>query len=400
MSYDFYVYASEAAETGRLLELLRSVPGLAPAEDADTDSEPQFLPVVRATTGSYCFTVDGPEQMGADEVPENVTATALAIAYRYDILVEGGDQDSVPLARRFARKLAGALDGVCLDPQTDEQWPKTSLRKAPRPAKDTKIDVVIVYWYYLVQEAPVDLLTRFLQACRVSFPEALPRKYSAGGTKLGTLQANADQAFLDHYENEPLWGLYAEGTFPVFDISFDGREGLTPGQIRNTSMTIDRTTLNDERWRHGLKDLFTRVARESGSFFASAEVARGWSWSGRSLSVNASTAEPAFSCTLPNTWGGLPHYPQWWNWFSTEYLAGVEPYLLGKTEHYAEGTFHSWSPEPLDRDELTKLRPDHTEPWIPEELSYGLDEYRRPGIPAQKMPPKLRQSPQAPETTT
>ncbi|MCZ9881857.1 hypothetical protein [Arthrobacter sp. B2a2-09] len=190
MSYDFYVYASAAAEPEALLELVKSVPGLAPARDAGTDAEPAFLPVVKAAANSYCFTVDGPEEVDVDEVPENVTATVLAVGYRYSVLVEGGDQDSVPLARKFARKLAGALDGVCLDPQTDEQWPKTSLRKAPRPAKDTKIDVVIVYWYYLVQEAPVDLLTRFLQACRASFPEALPRKYSAGGTKLGTLQAN------------------------------------------------------------------------------------------------------------------------------------------------------------------------------------------------------------------
>ncbi|MCZ9881861.1 hypothetical protein [Arthrobacter sp. B2a2-09] len=214
MSYDFYVYAAEAAEPGRLLDLVKSVPGLTPAEGAETHGEVAFLPVVRATTNSYCFTVDGPEQVDADEVPENVTATVLAVGYRYGVLVEGGDQASVPLARRFARKLAGAVDGVCLDPQTEEQWPKTSLRKAPKPPKDTEIDAVGIYWYYLTQEAPKDLLTRFLQACRTSFPEALPRKYSAGGTKLGTLQTNGDQAFLNHYENEPLWGLYAAAPFP------------------------------------------------------------------------------------------------------------------------------------------------------------------------------------------
>ncbi|MCZ9881860.1 hypothetical protein [Arthrobacter sp. B2a2-09] len=182
----------------------------------------------------------------------------------------------------------------------------------------------------------------------------------------------------------------------MFSIGFDGLKGFAKDNTRSISLMVDRKALNDERWRRGLQDLFTRVARESGCFFASAEVARRWSWNGRSLSANLSLAEPAFSCHFSGIWRGLPPYPQWWNWFSTEYLAGVEPYLLGETEHYEEGTFYSWSPEPLDRDELTKRLPDPTKPWIPEELSYGLDEYRRPGIPAQKMPPKLRHDTQEP----
>ena len=162
MSYDFRVYASEPLRADALVELLASMSGLTIASDVSVDMSTIFVPV--HYKGRYVFTIDGPQREDAADIPPAATASILGLSHSYEVSVEGSDPKDVPVAWRFVKKLAKAACGVAIDLQTDEHWPRTPLRKATRPVKDVEIDLVSIYWYYRLDEAPTDLISAFSPA--------------------------------------------------------------------------------------------------------------------------------------------------------------------------------------------------------------------------------------------
>ncbi|WP_314325732.1 hypothetical protein [Paenarthrobacter ilicis] len=386
MSYDFRVYASEPLGADALVELVASMPGLAIASDVTVDMSTVFVPVY--CKGRYVFTIDGPQSEDAGDIPPVVTAGVLGISHSYDVSVEGSEPKDFPAAWRFAKKLAKAASGVAVDLQTSEHWPKTSMRKAARPAKDVEIDLVSIYWYYLLDEAPADLVQRFLQLAKTYLPEALPRKHTLGPRMSETFTGN-DNLLADIYANEPLWGLRALATPPILNFGFDGIGEYRESNVRSVRMDVDRKALDEPRWREALQRFFTEFADTANSFFASAEVARGFFWSGTQVRARPSTTEAAFSCHWAGSWRGLREWPQWWTWFGGPYRDLVERHLIGEVIHRPAGVFHSLSDEPLDRDALFARMPNPGRSWLPLDLTF-TSAYSMSPPPAVVIPEGLR----------
>ncbi|MBT2586447.1 hypothetical protein [Arthrobacter sp. ISL-95] len=368
MSYDFRVYSSATIDAGTLAGVVESSSGLRIGSGAALESLPMFIPV--ELHSKYAFTIDGPQTEDANDVPPEVTAVALGIGYSYEISIEGNDPGTTPLAWRFVKKLAKATAGVAVDLQTDELWPTASSRKFAKPAKDATIDLVSIRWYYLLDQAPSDLIQQFVQSSRKYLPEALPKTYTAGTRRPEPFNGD-DEAFAEAYAAEPLWGVHALATPPVLNFSFEGPDEYKESDVRMVMMDVDLAALHDPRWREALRRFFIEFADASNSFFASAEVARGFFWSGRKVRGHPSTTEAAFTCRWAGTWRGLREWPQWWTWFSGPYKDLVQDSLIGETQKRGDGIFHALSTEPRNRDELYATMPVPGTTWIPAELTFG-----------------------------
>jgi hypothetical protein len=373
MSYDLAVFGTRSLSLGEVAKVIRDAQGLDVAEHDPGDSG---LVAVRGKQRLYCFTVDGPFQLEPEDVPEEITAVLLDATHIYTIMVEGSAAAAVPHAARFARRLARAVEGAVQDQQTGEVWARGASRKAVRPARAALIDIVQIHWYALHRDMPTDIAARYLALSRRYLPEALPRRFGSFEPFQHKLEADGDQAFIQAQKAETSL-LFFTSQPPCFGGSLAGGQATAySGPVSACRLDVDRSALRDRRWRGALKRLLAGFAAESGSFFASAEVVRNLDWTGRGLGYGPAAERTTFVAPR-GQWQGLPPYPVWWSWYSPVYAGLVAPHLPAESaESTANGLFHSWGDDPLDRDQLeqalsrtrTLFRRRQSATWIPEEL--------------------------------
>jgi hypothetical protein len=373
MSYDLAVFGTRSLSLGEVADVIRDAQGLDVAEHDRGDTG---LVAVRERQQSYCFTADGPFRVEPEDVPEEITAVLLGATHMYTIMVEGSAAAAVPHAVRFARRLARAVEGAVQDQQTGEVWARGASRKALRPARAALIDIVEIHWYALRRDMPPDMAARYLAISRRHLPEALPRRFGSSEPFQHQLETGGDQAFIQAQKTGTSL-LFFTSQPPCFGGSLAaGQATAYGGPVSACGLDVNRPALHDRRWRDALKRLFTGFAAESGSFFGSAEVVRNLDRTRRGLYYGAA-AEPTMFLAPRGQWKGLPPYPVWWSWYSPVYAGLVAPHLpADSAESGADGLFHSWGDDPLDRDQLeqalsrarTLFRRGQSATWMPEEL--------------------------------
>lgn len=393
MSYDFSVYAVAPLAFDDLVRLVCSTAGFdvegEPSSDADS------LVVVRGARRAYCFTIDGPFDVEAEDVPEEVTASVIGAKAVYQVLVEGSEEMSIPHAVKFARKLAKASAGAVLDEQTDAVWPKAKGKRIAAPSADSAADRVDVDFYLLKADSPNDLALVLLRLARKYLPEALPRRFGDYEPLQGRLVRDGDLGFVVACVSSGSSGLSFAGSYPVTEGYYEMNSESSIGRI---SLYLDKAVLVDPKWRNALKEFFTAFAAESRSFYASVAVVRDFVLRRSAFVVTARTEQKS-SCVIRGSWKGMRPYPEWWTWFGADYLELVSPYLLGHREMHGDHLFHSWSEAPLNRDQITALLPDPAQPWIPEEFQAGRGPDGLLSLPAKIVPPRLMLKPIQPERT-
>jgi len=186
MSYDLAVYTSRTASRDELAGLLGQGSAL---QLESVGSDQRSLRAVRGARRRHSFTLDGPGDVEAEDVPAEVTAVLLGARHRYGIIVEGTADAEIPHAVRFARRLAQALDGAVLDQQTDEVWSRSRSRSVRKPTPDERVATVDVGWYCLGHEVSAAPASVFLRAAEELLPEALPRRFGEEEPLQGKLAA-------------------------------------------------------------------------------------------------------------------------------------------------------------------------------------------------------------------
>ncbi|ALE07439.1 hypothetical protein AL755_21390 [Arthrobacter sp. ERGS1:01] len=365
MSYDLSVYAAAPLGFEELLALVRSTAGF--DVDGSVASDAESLMVVRGARRAYCFTIDGPFEVEAEDVPEEITASIIGAKAMYQVLVEGSEEASIPHAARFARKLAKAVKGAMLDEQTDGVWPKAKGSRVARPREVARpTELVTVNFYTLMSEVPEDLPGKYVSLARRYLPEALPKRFGPYEPPQGNLERDGDQAFTDVWRENPLSTLYFNCDYPIAWGSMPGPQRNKP--VGQTSLYLDGAALSDPNWLESLRRFFVAFALNSNSNFASVEVLRNYEWVSRSCD-RLPGAEKEIWPIHGGEWKGFVPYPQSWTWFGPDQLDIVSPYLTGHREQHGDHLFHVLAEKPVDRDQLTALLPDSSEPWIPRELA-------------------------------
>lgn len=201
VSYDLHVYAPATLGAAVLRDLVAGMPRL---EVAEFDAARRWYSVVRGAVRRYCFTVDGPFDVEAEDVPEDVTATVLDVTHVFYVTVEGSAAADIPHAVRFARTLAQALGGVVTDQQSGQIWARGGERAPATPERNERVKVINLDWYTRRMFVGPDCGAQYVGICRRLLPEALPRRFGEYEPLQGKLAGAGDGGFANAWRGRHL----------------------------------------------------------------------------------------------------------------------------------------------------------------------------------------------------
>ena len=294
MSYDLHVYAAAALSAAELRDLVARIPRL---EVAEFDAARRWYSVVRGARRRYCFTVDGPFDVEAEDVPEVVTATLLGVTHVFYVTAEGSADADVPYAVRFTRTLAQALGGVVVDQQSDQIWARGVERTSAAPARNERVKVINLDWYTRRMFVGPEFGARYPAICRRLLPEALPRRFGEYEPLQGKLAEAGDDGFANVWRDATSILFFTASPPCISGSMWAGPAEQHPRPIWHMSVNLHYQPLAaDPRWREAVRRFFLAIAEDLHAFFASAEVTRGNIWNGRSLWSDGETEWQRHPC--------------------------------------------------------------------------------------------------------
>ncbi|WP_144661567.1 hypothetical protein [Paenarthrobacter nicotinovorans] len=379
MSYDFFVYGSEALSHEDVATRINNIRGLTfdPAESGPSDEETWGFLVRRSAQRNYSFTVEGPYADSGEDIDERqASIVVLGIRYRYDISVEGGGPATeIPHAWAFAKKLARAVSGVAIDAQTDGTWPEP--KEPPLTAYEEYfkhlspghyLNSVTAQWYFIQDEDPALLGQKYLDVCREHLPQAVPANYQRSLGCRPLAPQDDDASFLETLQSNRMPWLRATGSGFVQNLGFSKLVDDAPMYVGAISLSLSAYGSADTGTASRLRPFFLTLAERLGAFFASAEITRS-----HVTTEKVKQAEEASNQWTRGMWRGLPAHPVWWSYFGPLYSELVRPHLTGSLEDTHGALFHSYGDKPLNRDEIVALIPEPTSGWLPKDLTAPFD---------------------------
>jgi hypothetical protein len=380
VSYDFAVWTASWPDAEALAALVTADPVLSLAE-ADEADEGRLAVLRRTARGDVpAFDVSGPVAVEPGDVPVDVTARALGLRARVDVVVPAASSGGVRAAAQVCRRLADATGGVVVDRTRGQlTWPPEARRGYEPPDAET-VDVVQVDWLLRASDVPADLPARWLDLALRLLPEARPVGFGPTGPTghpgpfTGRLDRDGEEAFRRAWDaGTPRLGW--SGTLPVLEGSV-----TAGGPVRTLTLTVLRDALHDPRWRDALLALLVAVAEAAGAFYGQAQVLRGWRWDARGAAPG-DDGERADVLAPGGEWLGLPPEPVWCVWFGRPYDRLVQDALpAGETRPTGTGLLHVTPADPVDRREIAAASPPLT--WW-DRLALRLGLTRRTWLPAE-----------------
>lgn len=344
------------------------------------------------------FTVEGPFRVEPDDLPRGVSEIlgskmVYNIHVPYIVDLAGGGFRAVPdslhlaAARAYAVNLAGRVEGTVVDPQIhqsgDPQPASADENAAPTPELYLHLE-----WFRRLDGSPESkaLAAAYLRAAKAVLPVAVPARFGPSEPLRGRLPRDGDDVFDDTYRTECRLSTLVMTSKTFSSGSISPWSSITSSGYQTASVVFALSALEKSGSLDRVQGFVAEMARQSGSFFAFAEV----------NSNRYTTARPR---GFDGAWGGLPTDPQWITWYNTEYAALVVPQLLaGSTETYAEGTIHRWSDKPTSSEEIRRFA--GRDPWVSADLRGAVEVTAngvRGTVPAKVLPASLRSSPPDPD---
>lgn len=337
MSYDMTIFF-ESDPSDRLPQLI--------AAEADLTIELEAARVtVHRGKGTYCCSVGEPVRVEEEDLPDAIVSRSVSFSFQVDVLVEGSNPTSIARTRKLVRHIVRSLDGVSWDPQTEAVDPKAARRSAPSTPSGL-VNLVQIDWYAPQREG---VAATYLDATRRYLPEALPRRFGSYEPLTFRLDRDGPECFISEAKSDQ--SLYFKGAQPVLDgsIMVDDRRGT------RVSLSILAPSLDDPAWRDAVRALFLEVSEQLDCFFASAQVIRNLTWSGRQV-WHGREAESAYSLFWREGWMGLPPHPVWWAYLGPQYSPLIDLNGPGVSRQ-GDAAFIELSTEPTDRDSLSRSLP-------------------------------------------
>ncbi len=363
MSYDMTIFF-ENDPSDRLPELI--------AAEADLTIDVEGLGImVHRGKGVYCCTVGEPVRVEEEDLPDAIVSRSVGFSFQVDVLVEGGNPTSIARTRKLVRHIVRSLDGVSWDPQTEAVDPRAARRSAPSTPSGL-VSLVQIDWYATRREG---VAATYLDATRRYLPEAAPRRFGSYEPLKFRLDRDGPECFISEAESDQ--SLYFKGSQPVLDgsIMVDDRRGT------RVSLSILAASLHEHAWREAVRAFFLEVSGQLDCFFASAQVIRNLTWSGRQI-WHGLEAESTYSSYWREGWMGLPPHPVWWAYLGPQYSPLIDLNGPGASRQ-GDTALIELSIRPADRDALTVTLPRRgvlrrPVPWVTPTLQMkAVDDDRR-----------------------
>ncbi len=317
-------------------------------------------------------------------------------------------------ARRWALLLAGKRSGLAVDLATRETLHSTNAetpniweeatRKKPRRRK---IPILDLEWFLPDTGPSLGKARRFLEILEETHRAFLPSTFGVLDPCATPFDPGRPGPFLD------LWGetgrkekggmFFWDGRRPCLGglLSF-GDKRVPPDlslpkesvSMIRIHLALDAGVLRDlSSWREKALDLFVRIARELGAFYAVGAVFRESPLdSGPVLDVDPECLKEESLHPQVN-WSGLPRLPAWLHWFGSPYkkhLGGSAP--AGDVKTFPEGFLLRFGGTPAPTRELEGMEPPIPKPlaaparFIPKEIARpNLEEGAPPRVPREEV---------------
>jgi hypothetical protein len=337
MSYDMTIFF-ESDPSDRLPQLI------AGEADLTIELEAAGVTVYRGNS-TYCCLIGEPVRVEEEDLPDAIVSRSVSFSFQVDVLVEGSNPTSIARTRKLVRHIVRSLDGVSWDQQTEAVDPTAARRSAPLTPSGL-VNLVQIDWYAPRREG---VAATYLDATRRYLPEALPRRFGPYEPLKFRLDRDGPECFILEAKSDQ--SLHFKGAQPVLDgsITVDDRRGT------KVSLSILAPSLDDPAWRDAVRALFMEVSEQLDCFFASAQVVRNLTWSGRQIWHGIET-ETTYSLMSREGWMGLPPHPVWWAYLGPQYSPLIDPNGTGVSRR-GDAAFIELATEPADRDALSLTLP-------------------------------------------
>lgn len=272
--------------------------------------------------------VDGPLRVETEDLADQLAAMLLAPKWLYQLNFSAEiPQRHFNTILGLAKLIAKDGDGAVYDPQEDEVlWPRSRPKRIVSRADEPARPELFLDFFMPARANGGTLIQSYLNVCRRSLPEGVPKRYGdyeplqhrlTGLHDEKALLDFADAASQVEYGDWLFWT--ATRPFVHSSLSFGDRRRDChhvfyqnhPHRNRTRPMTQLHASLlgkvaENEAWADAIELFVAEVARATGAFCASASLGA-WTAMGR-------------------TWIGIPSTPTWLSWYGRPYadaLTGV-----------------------------------------------------------------------------
>lgn len=330
-------------------------------------------------SGECCFIVDGPHEVGGEDMDSVPTGLPDNMRFRYAVVVEGSAQPHIGHALRFADELARVVGGVVHDPQVivEETSDPRYVSRRTGPSRETFLHVE---WFRRFDEQSPSLAQMYLESAKEHLPAALPTVFGVSEPLRGKLaEVGAQGVDRIYREDGDRSRLVLRGRKPLISGFLDSWSDKFVAEYQSAQLLFDASALSKPRFVSAFESFFVELARRSNSFFSYAEVTQ-------------SRFSPTMALPQRGEWPGLPQSPPWLSWFSTEYADLVRPHLTAGGHRELSGGMLYRSNMPA-----TSVSASWTEPgaWVPSAfvpVQADPDNHRKSTARASEMPGALLSS--------
>lgn len=369
MSYDIQVYGSSRLAPSDVQTRVESL-------GVGETSGGGLVQVFTHRSGEYCFVVDGPHDVGGEDMDSVPTGLPDNVRFRYTVIVEGSAQPHIGHALRFADELAGAVGGIVHDPQVvvEETSDPRYVSRRTGPSREKFLHVE---WFRHFDEKSPSLAQMYLESAKEHLPAALPTVFGVTEPLRGKLAEDGAQGVDRIYRDDGHRSrLVLRGRKPLVSGFISGWSDQSIAEQQRVRLVFDASALSKPQF---VESFFVDFAQRSSSFFSYAEVTQ-------------SRFSPTMALPQRGEWPGLPQSPPWLSWFSTEYADLVRPHLTAGEHRELRGGMLYRSNMPA-----TSVSASWTEPgaWVPSEfvpVQADPDNHRKSTARASEMPAPLRSS--------
>lgn len=141
-------------------------------------------------SGECCFIVDGPHEVGGEDMDSVPTGLPDNVRFQYAVIVEGSAQPHIGHALRFADEVAKAMGGVVHDPQVvvEETSDPRYVSRRTGPSRETFLHVE---WFRRFDEQSPSLAQMYLESAKEHLPAALPTVFGVSEPLRGKLRQHS-----------------------------------------------------------------------------------------------------------------------------------------------------------------------------------------------------------------
>ncbi len=233
--------------------------------------------------------IDPNMRVEQEDIPTEILLSLSDICYLTDVNIQPIQVEPSDLKRIKAtlRAVARTSEGILEDPQTDEIYLPTNIKKAMTLKVDKKAPSMSISWYMDPKIPLKDMYGKIVDIFEQYLPQALPRRYGLFEPPQFKFSEMGKTHLISFLQNEESIVWYA--TKPVSYVFISEASGKPTSRLgfrcNRIELQIAEMAFNEKNWNFAVVRLFREMAKVLGPFYAEIiheemDCIKSWWWKG------------------------------------------------------------------------------------------------------------------------